>query len=64
MAKLKKWAFYMCFMGLTIISMMYIHPTEAKAAIEPGHEIKFNIKSDILTESNIANVFQATKKTM
>ncbi|MCK1987243.1 hypothetical protein MPH48_03895 [Lysinibacillus fusiformis] len=62
MAKLKKWAFYMCFIGLTIISMMYIHPTEAKAAIEPGHEIKLNIKSDIFTESNIANVFQATKK--
>ncbi|WKT78384.1 hypothetical protein [Lysinibacillus fusiformis] len=62
MANLKKWAFYMCLMGLTVISMMSVNTTQVKAAIEPGHEIKFNIKSEIFTDSKIANVFQATKK--
>lgn len=64
MANLKKWAFYMCLMGLTVISMMSVNTTQVKAAIEPGHEIKFNIKSEIFTDSKIANVFQATKKMM
>ncbi|WP_342442977.1 hypothetical protein MHB65_07520 [Lysinibacillus sp. FSL K6-0075] len=62
MTKLKKWAFYICVMGLTIISMMSVSTTQAKAAIEPGHEIKFNIKPEIFKESTIVQVFQATKK--
>ena len=63
MVNLKKWAVYMCVMGLTIISIMGVSTTKVKAAIEPGHEIKFNVKSELFTESsNILEVFQAVKK--
>lgn len=62
MTKLKKWAFYLCVLGLIVISMMGVNTTQAKAAIEPGHEIKFNIKPEIFNESTIFQAFQATKK--
>ncbi|MFF5816740.1 hypothetical protein [Lysinibacillus capsici] len=62
MTKLKKWAFYLCVLGLIVISMMGVNTTQAKAAIEPGHEIKFNIKPEIFNESTIVQAFQATKK--
>jgi len=37
-------------------------PGQVEAAIEPGNEIKFNLKSDMFTESRIKEVFSAVKQ--
>ena len=51
-------------MGLTIISMMSVSTTQAKAAIEPGHEIKFNIKPEILRNQRLYRFFKQLKRMM
>ncbi|MFJ8099552.1 hypothetical protein [Lysinibacillus sp. NPDC096212] len=59
---MKKWVLNFCLIGIVLVSIIGFDSTQAKAAIEPGNEIKFNIKSGLFTESDIFNVFQATKK--
>ncbi|MGE8000840.1 hypothetical protein ACQKOF_19630 [Lysinibacillus sp. NPDC093190] len=59
---MKKWVLNFCLIGIVLVSIIGFDSTQAKAAIEPGNEIKFNIKSELFTESDIFNVFQATKK--
>ncbi|KOS62045.1 hypothetical protein FJQ98_08110 [Lysinibacillus agricola] len=59
---MKKWAVNFYLVVIVLVSIIGFSSTQAKAAIEPGNEIKFNIKSEPFTESDILNVFQATKK--
>ncbi|MFJ6207391.1 hypothetical protein [Lysinibacillus sp. NPDC092081] len=59
---MKKWVLNFCLIGIVLVSIIGFDSTQAKAAIEPGNEIKFNIKSELFTESDILNVFKATKK--
>jgi hypothetical protein len=62
MEQMKKWALNLCLIGTILVSIMFVGSVQAKATIVPEHEIKFNIKSELFAESDILNVFQATKK--
>jgi len=59
---MKKCLVNFCLIGVVLVSIIGFSSTQAKAAIEPGNEIKFNIKSELFSESDILKVFQATKK--
>jgi len=59
---MKKWTVNFSLIVIVFVSIIGFGSTQAKAAIEPGNEVKFNIKSELFTESDILNVFQATKK--
>ncbi|MFJ7406721.1 MULTISPECIES: hypothetical protein [unclassified Lysinibacillus] len=49
-------------MGLVLCTIGMLNTIPAKAAIEPGHEIKYNLKSELFNESDILKIFTATKK--
>ena len=59
---MKKCLVNLCLIGIVLVSIIGFGSTKAEAAIDPEHEIKYNIKSDLFAESDILNVFQATKK--
>lgn len=59
---MKKCLVNFCLIGIVLVSIIGFGSTQAKAAIEPGNEIKFNIKSELFSESDILKVFQAKKK--
>ncbi|WP_369435928.1 CYTH domain-containing protein [Lysinibacillus fusiformis] len=58
----KKFALQLSLIGVVLFTIGVMGVTQAKAAIEPGHEIKYNIKSELFNEANILNTFTATKK--
>lgn len=58
----KKLALNLCVMGLVLCTIGMLNAGHAKAAIEPGHEIKYNLKSELFNESDILKNFTATKK--
>ncbi|MGG4266198.1 hypothetical protein [Peribacillus simplex] len=62
MKSVKKVTLQLCMVGLTLIGISGAGAAQVKAAIEPGNEIKFNIKSNIFKEPEILSVFSATKK--
>ncbi|MFJ7913831.1 MULTISPECIES: hypothetical protein [unclassified Lysinibacillus] len=59
---MKKWAVNFYLVVIVLVSIIGLDSTQAKAAIEPGNEIKFNLKSKLFTEPDIFTIFQATKK--
>ncbi|WP_244854887.1 CYTH domain-containing protein [Lysinibacillus parviboronicapiens] len=62
MNHVKKMALQLTLMGVVLLCIGVMGVTQAKAAIEPGHEIKYNIKSELFNEANILSTFSATKK--
>ncbi|MFY0516823.1 hypothetical protein ACOMCU_03175 [Lysinibacillus sp. UGB7] len=62
MNHVKKMALKLSLIGLVLLSIGVMGVTQVKAAIEPGHEIKYNIKSELFNEANILSTFSATKK--
>ncbi len=59
---LKRLALKLGVIGLVLSMFGIMGAVQAKAAIEPGHEIKYNLKSELFNESDILNFFAATKK--
>ncbi|MEK5333483.1 hypothetical protein [Lysinibacillus sp. FSL W8-0992] len=59
---LKKLAMKLGVMGLVLCTIGMLNTIQAKAAIEPEHEIKYNLKSELFNESDILKFFTATKK--
>ncbi|MBK3496253.1 hypothetical protein JFL43_15560 [Viridibacillus sp. YIM B01967] len=62
MKSVKSIALQLCMVGLVLLCITGVGASQVKAAINPGNEIKYNIKSDIFLEPKILSVFSATKK--
>lgn len=62
MKSVKKMALRLIMASLVLLCISGFGSAQVSAAINPGNEIKYNIKSDIFIEPKIINVFSATKK--
>ncbi|MCM3112880.1 CYTH domain-containing protein [Lederbergia lenta] len=58
----KKKALQLCIAGLIFLGISGEGVGQMKAAIQPGNEVKYNIKPDIFSDTEIISIFSATKK--
>ncbi|MGE7838809.1 hypothetical protein [Viridibacillus arvi] len=62
MKSVKKIALQLFMISLVLLCISGFGSAQVSAAINPGNEIKYNIKPDFFNESKIIDVFLATKK--
>jgi len=62
MAMNRRFGLFFSFAMALLLIVCGCAPGKVEAAIEPGHEIKFNLKPERFTESQIKEVFSAVKK--
>lgn len=58
----KRIALKLVVMTMVLGTLGLLNTVQAKAAIEPSHEIKYNLRTDLFNESAILSLFAATKK--